>query len=100
MPTVETSPHAKRPARGVGAGGPTGALHTLDRLETGKDTVQVAVESTATHLGSIFGIVLGAVHDVAREVGDWATDLFENRDAARRAWADADSHSEARGSRR
>jgi hypothetical protein len=57
----------------------------LDRLETRKDTVQVAVESGATHVGSIIGIVVGAVRDVTREVGDWATDVFEIRDAARRA---------------
>jgi hypothetical protein len=58
---------------------------TLDRLETRKDTIQVAVESGATHVGSIVGIVVGAVRDVTREVGDWATDIFEIRDAARRA---------------
>jgi hypothetical protein len=72
---------------------------TLDRLETRKDTIQVVVESGATHLGGIFGIVLGAVRDVTREVGDWATDLFEIRDAARRAQADTDARSEPRDSR-
>jgi hypothetical protein len=69
---------------------------TLDRLETRKDTIQVVVESGTTHLGSIFGIVLGAVRDVTREVGDWATDLFEIRDAARRAQADTDARYEPR----
>lgn len=57
----------------------------LDKLETRKDTVQVAVESGATHVGSIVSIVVGAVREVTREVGDWATDVFEIRDAARRA---------------
>ena len=57
----------------------------LDRAETRKDTIQVAVESGATHVGSIMGIVVGAVRDITREVGDWATDVFEIRDAARRA---------------
>jgi hypothetical protein len=66
---------------------------TLDRLETRKDTIQVAVESGATHVGSIVGIVLGAVRDVTREVGEWATDVFEIRDAARRARTDAEIRS-------
>jgi hypothetical protein len=65
----------------------------LDRLETRKDTIQVAVESGATHVGSIVGIVLSAVREVTREVGDWATDVFEIRDAARRARMDAAAHS-------
>jgi hypothetical protein len=66
----------------------------LDRLETGKDTIQVAVESGATHVAGVFSIVVGAVRDVTREVGDWATDVFEIRDAARRARADADADGE------
>jgi hypothetical protein len=60
----------------------------LDKLETRKDTIQVAVESGATHVGSIMSIVVGAVREVTREVGDWATDVFEIRDAARRARKD------------
>lgn len=62
----------------------------LDKLETRKDTIQVAVESGATHVGSIMSIVVGAVREVTREVGDWATDVFEIRDAARRARRDDD----------
>jgi hypothetical protein len=57
----------------------------LDKLQTRKDTIQVAAESGATHVGSIMGIVVGAVREITREVGDWATDVFEIRDAARRA---------------
>jgi hypothetical protein len=67
---------------------------TLDRLETRKDTIQVVIESGATHVGGIVGIVLGAVRDVTREAGEWATDVFEIRDAARRARTDAEVHSE------
>ncbi len=96
MPTAEKLPRATTPAPGVGRGGTSGSSATLDRLETGKDTIQVAIESTATHLGSIFGIIVDAVHDVTHEAGEWATDLFEIRDAARRARADADSRSESR----
>jgi hypothetical protein len=72
---------------------------TLDKLETRKDTIQVAVESGATHVGGIVGIVVGAVRDITHEVGEWATDMFEIRDAARRARKDADSRSEPSGPR-
>jgi hypothetical protein len=61
----------------------------FDSFETAKDTVQVAIESGATHVGSIAAIIAGAVRDVTHELGDWATDVFEMRDAARRAQADA-----------
>jgi hypothetical protein len=60
----------------------------LDRIETRKDTLQVAIESGATHVGQIVGIVAGAVRDVTHELGDWATDVLEMRDAAKRAEAD------------
>ena len=66
----------------------------LDRLERGKDTIQVVIESGATHVGSIVGIVVGAVRDVTRELGEWATDIFEIRDAARRAREDTEVRGE------
>ena len=68
----------------------------LDRLETRKDTIQVVIESGANHVGSIVGIVSGAVRDVTREIGDWATDVFEIHDAAQRARTDTDERSEPR----
>jgi chemotaxis response regulator CheB len=61
---------------------------SMDGLETAKDTVQVLTESAASHIGRIAVIITGAVRDVAREVGDWATDAFEMRDAAKRAQSD------------
>jgi hypothetical protein len=57
----------------------------VDRFEIGKDTVQVLAESAASHAGRIATIVSGAVREVTREVGDWASDVLEMRDAARRA---------------
>ena len=60
----------------------------LERIETRKDTVQVVIESGATHVGQIMGIVAGAVRDVTRELGDWASDVFEMREAAKRAEVD------------
>jgi hypothetical protein len=60
----------------------------LEDLETRKDTFQVAVEGAFHHVGQIAGIIAGAGREVTRELGDWATDVFEMRDAARRARAD------------
>ena len=60
----------------------------LDKLETRKDVAQAVIESGIDHVGRIVGIVVGAVGDVTTEVGSWATDVFELRDAARRAEVD------------
>lgn len=62
----------------------------LNRLETRKDTIQVMIESGATHVGSIAAVIAGAVRDVTHEIGDWATDVFEIRDAASRAGNDGE----------
>ncbi len=62
----------------------------LEKLETRKDTVQVVVESAFHHVGQIAGIIAGAGREVTRELGDWATEVFEMREAARRAQADRD----------
>jgi uncharacterized protein RhaS with RHS repeats len=60
----------------------------IGRGERRKDTIQLAVESAFSHVGQIATIVAEAGRQVTREVGDWATDLFEIREAARRASAD------------
>jgi hypothetical protein len=57
----------------------------VGRFEIGKDTLQVLTESAATHVGRIANIVTSAVRDVTHELGDWATDAFEMRDAATKA---------------
>ena len=67
----------------------------LGKLETRKDTVQVAVESAFHHVGQIVTIITTAGREVTRELGEWATELFEMRDAARQAQADHDAHAEA-----
>ena len=61
----------------------------IGRLERRKDVLQELTESGAGHVGRIAVIVTGAVRDVAREVGDWLTDVIELRGAAARAQADA-----------
>ena len=62
----------------------------LSKAETRKDMVQVVVESGATHAGRIAGIVTGAVRDVTRELGEFTTEVFDIRDAAKRAEKDRD----------
>ena len=62
----------------------------VGRFESRKDTVQVVTESAATHIGNIATIVTDAVRDVARETGDWLTDMIEMREASARAEADTD----------
>lgn len=57
----------------------------ISKGEAAKDTVQVVVESAATHVGRIATIITGAVRDVARELGEMATDAFEMREASRKA---------------
>ncbi|WP_037820457.1 MULTISPECIES: hypothetical protein [unclassified Amycolatopsis] len=57
-------------------------------FESGKDTVQELTESAATHIGNIATIITGAVRDIARETGDWFTDMIEMREAAQRAKED------------
>jgi hypothetical protein len=57
----------------------------VGRLETAKDTAQVLTESAANHVGRIAMIITGAVRDIAHEMGEWASDAFEMRDAANKA---------------
>jgi hypothetical protein len=57
----------------------------VSRLEVGKDTLQVITESAAVHVGRIATIVSGAVRDITHELGEWASDVFEMREAAETA---------------
>ncbi|QRP44279.1 hypothetical protein [Amycolatopsis sp. FDAARGOS 1241] len=60
----------------------------VGQFESGKDTVQELTESAASHIGAIATIITGAVRDIARETGDWFTDVIEMREAAHRARED------------
>ena len=57
----------------------------VGNAEITKDTVQVITESAATHLGRIATILTGAIREIAHEIGEIASDVFEMRDAAGRA---------------
>ncbi|NKQ57006.1 hypothetical protein HFP15_29470 [Amycolatopsis sp. K13G38] len=60
----------------------------VGQFERQKDTVQVLTETAATHIGNIATIITGAVRDIARETGDFLTEVIEMREAGRRAEAD------------
>jgi hypothetical protein len=62
----------------------------ISKAEIRKDALQDTVEATATAVGAVTTIVTTAVRDVARAVGGFATEVFEIRESARRAAADAD----------
>lgn len=66
----------------------------LSRNEIRKDAVQATAEAAANTVGEVTQIVTGAVRDVARSVGGFATEVFEIRDASRRA---ADEHDDEMG---
>lgn len=57
----------------------------LSKAEITKDAVQHTVEAGADTVAQVASIVTSAVRDVARAVGGFATEVFEIRDAARRA---------------
>jgi hypothetical protein len=60
----------------------------LSRSEIRKDAVQSFVEAGAGAVGQVSTILTGAVRDLAHTVGTFATEVFEIRDAARRARED------------
>jgi hypothetical protein len=60
----------------------------VSRLEAAKDTAQVLTESAANHVGRIAVIIAGAVREIAHEMGEWASDAFDMRDAADKATRD------------
>jgi len=67
----------------------TSGTRGIGRLEIAKDTAQVVTEAAAVHVGRIASIVSAAVREVATELGELATEVFEMRDAAGRAAADS-----------
>ncbi|MBO9519930.1 MAG: hypothetical protein J7518_00215 [Nocardioidaceae bacterium] len=63
----------------------------ISKAEIRKDAIQDGVEATTHAVGQATNIVIGAVSDIAKTVGGLATDLFEIREAAKRASADGAS---------
>ena len=65
-------------------------VSVVSRLETAKDSVQVLTESAAGHVGRIATIITSAVRDIAKELGDWMSDVVEMREASQRPREDDD----------
>jgi len=60
----------------------------LSKAEINKDAFQHTVEAGAETVASVTTILATAVRDVANAVGTFATEVFEIREAARRARAE------------
>ncbi len=57
----------------------------LSKSEIGKDAVQATVEAAAQTVGQVASIIARAVQDIAGAVGGFATEVYEIRDASRKA---------------
>lgn len=60
----------------------------LTRGEITKDALQAGAEAAAQAVGEVATIVTRAVGEVAAAVGGFATEIFEIKDASRRALAE------------
>jgi hypothetical protein len=60
----------------------------LSKAEIRKDALQDGVTAASQAVGSVTTILTTAVGDIARAVGGFATEIFEIRDAARKASQD------------
>ena len=60
----------------------------LSKAEIRKDALQDGVTAASHAVGSVTTILTGAVSDIARTLGGFATEMFEIRDSARRASRD------------
>jgi len=64
----------------------TGAMSDhISKAEIRKDAVQNTVEAATSTVGQVTNILVTAVGDVAKAIGGLGTDIFEIRDAARKA---------------
>ncbi len=60
----------------------------LSGAEIGKDAVQSTVDAAASTVGEVATIITNAVRDVAAALGGLATEVFEIREASRKAAED------------
>ncbi len=59
----------------------------LSKAEISKDAMQAGAEAAIGAVGEVTTIITGAVKEVAGALGGLATELFEIRDASKRALA-------------
>ena len=64
--------------------------HQLSKAEIGKDAVESTLDAAADTVAKVTSIVTHAVRDVAKVLGEFGTEVFEIRDAARKA-SDSDT---------
>jgi len=57
----------------------------ISKAEIRKDAVQNTVEAATNTVGQVSSILVSAVGDVAKAIGGLGTEIFEIRDAARKA---------------
>lgn len=57
----------------------------LSKAEIGKDAVESTLDAAADTVAKVTTIVTRAVRDVAKALGDFGTEVFEIRDAAKKA---------------
>ncbi|MEO6470837.1 MAG: hypothetical protein ABIR57_03245 [Aeromicrobium sp.] len=62
----------------------------LSRREIGKDVVQQSAEAAITTTGHITAIIFDSVRKITTEMGSFATEIFEIREASKRAGQDAE----------
>lgn len=62
----------------------------LSRREIKKDAIQQSTDAAIGAVGQIAAILLDAARGVTREVGSFATEIFEIREASRRADEDGE----------
>ena len=60
----------------------------LSRGEIRKDAIQDGFTAATHTVGAVTTIITGAVGEIGRALGGFATELFEIRDSARRAGRD------------
>ena len=57
----------------------------LSKTEIGKDAVESTLDAAAETVSKVTSIVTHAVRDVAKTLGEFGTEVFEIRDAAKKA---------------
>jgi hypothetical protein len=57
----------------------------LSKAEINKDSVQATLDAAAETVATVTSIIVNAVRDVAKAIGDLGTEVFEIRDAAKKA---------------
>lgn len=66
----------------------------LSRREINKDVIQQSAEAALGTFGHITAIVFDAARKITTEIGSFGTEIFEIREASRRAESDDETNPE------